>query len=338
MVAGSTCDVMEYRHVGKMGQVAPAIGLGCLPFTDAYGAAHWDDMIPTIRLAIDMGIGLILVADSYGGGRAERLIGQAVVGRHHETLIATQGGTVLSGDGQIIGIDGSPAHLRRACDASLRRLGVDQLDLYFLAQVDPRVRLDESVGAIAELVHAGKVRYIGLPAVPRTVLRQAHAEHPITAVLGEYSLWQRDAERELLPAARELAVGFLACGPLGRGFLTGRIISADGLGPGDSRRDDPRFRGENVRRNRELLHTAEQIAARRDIGIGRLALAWLLAQGDDIVPVPGTHRRAHVEMNATAVGVRLDSAQCRELAEAFPPGAVAGADEWWHRQTQGSVP
>jgi aryl-alcohol dehydrogenase-like predicted oxidoreductase len=315
---------MEFRHVGEGGPVASAIGLSC----PAWGASGVAAAPVTVGLALDLGITLLVLTEFRDGGASERIIGQAVRRRRDEVLIVTQGGARFAHDGLPQVLDGSPASLKRACAASLRRLGLDHIDLFILGQVDPQVPIADSVGAMAELVASGEVRYIGLPAVPAKILRTAHAEHPIAGVIGEYSLWHRHAERELLPAARELGVGFLACGPLGRGFLTGRVTSADQIDPRDPRRHDPRFRPANLRKNRERLRAAEEIASHRDIGIGRMALAWILAMGDDIIPVPSTRYPTHVEMNSSAADVRLTARECRALAEIFPPGIVAGSDEW----------
>jgi aryl-alcohol dehydrogenase-like predicted oxidoreductase len=303
--------------------VSSAIGLGCLGFTGAYGRAGLDRAVPVIRVALDLGITLLDLADFYSGGAIEEQVAAAVAGRRDEALIATRGGLRFTRAGQVTRADGSPSYLKAACEASLRRLGTNHIDLYFLAKVDPRVPIEESVGALAELVRAGKVRHIGLPAIPRDMLRRAYAEHRIAAVAGEYSLWERGVENGVLAAARELAIFFLACRPLGRGFLTGRITLSSQLTNGDLRRKDPRFTEESLRRNREILRAAETIASHRDLSMGRLALAWLLAQGDDIVPVPGSCDPTHVEMNASAVRVHLSADECREVAAPFPVSAAA---------------
>jgi aryl-alcohol dehydrogenase-like predicted oxidoreductase len=323
---------MEFRQLGDGGPVASAIGLS----SPAWGAPGVAAAPVTVSLALDLGITLLVLAEFRDGGATERSIGAAVRRRRDDALIVTQTGARFADDGLPRALDGNPASLQRACAASLRRLGLDHIDLFVLGQVDPRVPLAESVGAMAELVTSGKVRYIGLPAVSPELLRAACAEHPIAAVIGEYSLWHRNAERELLPAARELGVGFLACGPLGRGFLTGRVTSAAQLDPRDPRRHDPRFRPASMSANRERLRAAEEIASHRDVGIGRLALAWILAQGDDILPVPTTRHVTHVEMNSSAVDVRLTPAECRDLAGVFPPGAVAGSTEWIVRSSDGA--
>jgi aryl-alcohol dehydrogenase-like predicted oxidoreductase len=309
---------MEFRRISDTGMVSSAVGLGCQGFAGADGVAGRASTVRVVRHALNLGISLIVIADPYGGA-TERLVGEAVAGQSEEVLVATQGGCSVAGSGETIRVDGRPDNLKRACDASLGRLRLDHIGLYFLAKADPQVPVTDSVGAMAELVTAGKVRYIGLPALPRQLLRQAHAEHPITAVIGEYSLWRRHAEIEFLPAAQELGVGFLASSALGRGFLTGRITSPDQLRQPDKRRSDPRFERESLLRDRELLRTAEEIASRRDIGIARLALAWLLAQGGNIVPIPAARNPIHVEMNAAAVGLEFSAEERQQLAALFPP-------------------
>ncbi len=309
---------MEPRVPGSTKLVSSAIGLGCFGFTGAYGGPGLDRAVSVIRMALDLGITLLDVADFYAGGAVEEQIAAAVAGRHDEVLIATRGGLRFTRVGKVTQTDGSPGYLTAACEASLRRLGTDHIDLYSLAKVDPQVPVEESVGALAQLVRAGKVRHIGLPAIPRDMLRRAYAEHPIAAVAGEYSLWERGVERGVLAAARELAICFLACRPLGRGFLTGQITMRSQLAEGDLRWSDPRFTEESLRRNREILRAAETMASHRDLSTGRLALAWLLAQGDDIVPLPGSCQPTHVEMNASALRVRLSADECREIAALFP--------------------
>ncbi len=316
--------MVEFRQIGATRMVLPQIGLGTLPFAGSYGPADPAGSRRVVHTALDLGMGLVMLADYFGGGAIERLVGETVAHRRAEALIATQGGTLFDSHGAVTGIDGSPAQLRRSCDASLSRLSTGYIDLYILSRVDPRVPLTESVGAMAELVRAGKVRYIGLPALPRQRLREARAEHPISTVMGEYALWQRDAEAELLPAAQELGLALLACMPLGRGFLTGRMTSPGRLGPADARRGDPRFADESFRRNRILLRAAEELASHRDVGIGRLALSYLIMQSGTVIPVPGTRRQAHAEMNATAVSIRLSARQRQELLEALPGAAIAG--------------
>lgn len=273
---------------------------------------------------MDLGVTLFAMADAYAAGAAERLVGEAVSARREGLLLATEGGLLFSDEGAPRAVDGSPSYLRQACEASLRRLGVDSIDVYSLAQVDPRVPIEESVGALGELVAAGKIRFIGLRAVTGAQLRRGHAEHPVACVHSPYSLWQRRAETDILPAARELGVTLVCCEPLGRGFLTGHITSRGDLRRGDARRGDPRFDRRNLARNYRLLRQAQEMAAARDVGLGRLALAWLLAQDDDIVPVPGTLNASHAEMNVSAAQITLTGEERRALGQLFPDGAVAG--------------
>jgi aryl-alcohol dehydrogenase-like predicted oxidoreductase len=315
---------VKSRLVAATGMVSSAIGLGCMGFT-GYGEADATDPLATVDLALDMGISLLDMADHYGGGGSvEELVGEAVSGRRDDALIATRGGFRFTDVGRPTRIDGDPAYLRQACDASLRRLGVDSIDLYFLAAVDPDIPIEESIGALSELVSVGKVRYIGLPATSGDVLRRAHAVHPITAVGAEYSLWERRVEDEILPVARALGIGLVACCPLVRGFLTGRVNSREEIERGEFFLNNPGVRQENLPHYRKLLRATEEIAADHDVGIARLALAWLLAQGDDIIPIPGTRRRLHVETNAYAVDIRLSADECSRLDALFPAGAVTG--------------
>lgn len=281
---------------------------------------------------MDLGVTFFAMADLYGGGEVERIVGRAISHWRDELLIATQGGLLFDHAGHPTGMDGSPAHLARACDDSLRRLGTSWIDLYTLTRTDPRVPIEESVGALGDLVAAGKVRFIGLRGVTAPLLRRAHAEHPVTCVEGHYSLWDRQAETGLLPVARDLGIALVACEPLGRGFLTGQITSQANLAPGDARRADPRFEPGNLALNYSLLRPAQEMAAARDTGLGRLALAWLLAQGADIIPVPGTLSRSHAEMNVLATQVTLSEDERAELSGLLPADEVAGADEWRRRR------
>jgi aryl-alcohol dehydrogenase-like predicted oxidoreductase len=318
---------MELRGLGTTGLASSAIGLGSLGFTGGYGAADCDESIATVRHALDIGVTLLDTADFYGGGRVEELIGTAIRGRRADAVVATRGGATFTPEGRPTGLDARPESLRAACDASLRRLGVERIDLYSLARVDPKVPIEESIGALAGLVAAGKVRHIGVSEVTVDELRRAHAVHPLATVASEYSLLDRSIEADVLPAAREMGVGIVACSPLGRALLSGQLSSVDQLGAGDFRHNHPRFSAENLHRNRELVRVAEAIAAEKDVSIGRLALAWLLAQGPDIVPIPGTRTRTHLEMNAAATQIRLTDAERERLALAVPPGSVAGGRE-----------
>lgn len=315
---------MEHRQLGVAGPLVSAVGWGCLGLTGGYGGVDAAAAPALVRDVLDQGVTLLDTADFYGGGEVERLLGGALAGRRDEAVIATRGGAVFSGSERPTSFDGSPEFLRAACEASLRRLGTDRIDLYYLARVDPEVPVEESVGGLADLVAEGKIGHIGLSEVSPGVLRRAHAVHPVAAVASEYSLWSRDVESEVLPTARELGVGFVACSPLGRGFLTG-TVATERLAEGDYRRNHPRFAPDNAGRNRILLDAAAEIAADAGIPLGRLALAWVLAQGDDVVPIPGTVRRAHLLENTAAAAERLSSAQAARLAACFPADAIAGS-------------
>jgi aryl-alcohol dehydrogenase-like predicted oxidoreductase len=295
----------------------PAIGLGCRAFSGGYGPVDKDETVRTIQHALNIGITLFDVADFYGSGEAERTLGRAIAGWRDEAVIATRGGLSFDDWGRPTGIDGSPGALARACDASLRRLSVDRIDLYYLARVDPYVPVEESVGRLGELVDAGKIGGIGLAKATAEQLHRAHAAHPIAALAHEYSLLERGIEAEQLPAARALGVTVVACRPLGRGLLTGRISTVDHLAADDLRRGDQRFWRENAARRKEMLVAAERMAAEKDVSLGRLALAWLLAQ-PGVVPVPSTRNRLHLEMNAAAIGVRLTSEELDRLGGIFP--------------------
>lgn len=294
---------MHTRELGALR--VGAVGLGTLPLAGGYGAVGRADAIAAVRGALDLGMTLIDTADFYGGGEVEELVGRALAGRRSEAVIATRGGAVLRGAARPTEFDGSPAFLREACDASLRRLGTDHIDLYTLARPDPRVPIEESTGALADLVTAGKVRHIGLSEVPGDTLRRAHRVHPVAALQSEYSLWERGHEAHALAAARALGVGFVAHTPLGRGFLTGAIASADGLGPADYRRRQPRFAPEALARDTRLLAAARPHAHRLGITLGQLALAWLLTREPGLVPIPGSRDGGHLAENAAAADRRL---------------------------------
>ncbi|ASW54607.1 aldo/keto reductase [Plantactinospora sp. KBS50] len=315
---------MQLRRLGSSGPVTSAIGLGTLGLTGGYGPVDRDEAVRTLWHALDAGVTLLDTADFYGGGAVESLVGTAIKDRRDDVVVATRGGALFTPEGRPLGVDGSPDRLRQACDASLERLGIDHIDLYYLARVDPKVPVQESVGALAELVAAGKVRHIGLSEANAEQLRQAVAVHPVAALASEYSLFEREVERTLLPVARELGVGLVACSPLGRGLLTGRLTSVDQLGDRDYRRNHPRFWPEHFAHNRELVSRAEALAAERDVSVGRLVLAWLLAQGQDIVPIPGTRCTTHLEMNVAATQVKLTEDELRLLAETIPADEVSG--------------
>ncbi|MFN8163302.1 MAG: aldo/keto reductase [Solirubrobacterales bacterium] len=315
---------MEKRKLGAAGPEVSAEGLGCMGMSEFYGRADEIEAREVIRRAIDLGVNFIDTADMYGPFTNEKLVGEAIAGRREEVVLATKFGNVRGENGERLGVRGDPEYVRQACEASLRRLGVDRIDLYYQHRVDPRVPIEETVGAMAELVAEGKVAHLGLSeAAPETV-RRAHATHPIAALQTEFSLWSRDPEDEILPAVRDLGIGFVAYSPLGRGFLTGRFRSPDDLPEDDFRRLNPRFEGENFDRNLELVERVEEIAAEKSVTAGQLALAWVLAQGKDIVPIPGTKRVSYLEQNAAAAEVELTDEDLRRIDEAAPAGAAVG--------------
>jgi aryl-alcohol dehydrogenase-like predicted oxidoreductase len=312
------------RTLGSHGPAVSALGLGCMGMSEFYGTCDEGEAIRTLHRALDLGVTFLDTADAYGPCANEQLVGKAVAGRREEVVIATKFGNERRDDGTWVGINGTPEYVLQACDASLERLGVDHVDLYYQHRVDPQTPIEETVGAMAELVRAGKVRHLGLSeAAPETV-RRAHAVHPIAALQTEYSLWAREPEAELLPTLRELGIGFVPYSPLGRGFLSGRFRSADELPEGDFRHGQPRFQPGNIERNLELVGRVEAIAAEKGCTAAQLALAWVLAQGDDVVPIPGTTTVAHLEQNVAALDVELTEADLRRLDEAVPVGAAAG--------------
>jgi aryl-alcohol dehydrogenase-like predicted oxidoreductase len=316
---------MEERQLGTQGLTVSAQGLGCMGMSEFYGSADEGEAVATIHRALELGVTLLDTADMYGPYTNERLIGEAIADRRDEVVLATKFGIVRDPeDPRVRGVNGRPEYVLQACDASLRRLAVDHIDLYYQHRVDPDVPIEETVGAMAELVDSGKVRFLGLSEAAPQTIRRAHAVHPISALQTEYSLWSRDVEEELLPTIRELGIGLVAYSPLGRGFLTGRIAAAEDLEQGDFRRNNPRFQGENMARNLELVSRVREIAADKDCTPGQLALAWVMAQGDDIVPIPGTKRRSYLEQNVAAVELELDAEDLQRLDEAAPVGATAG--------------
>ena len=315
---------MERRRLGRQGLETSAIGLGCMGMSEFYGAADEDEAIRTIRRALELGMNFLDTADAYGPFTNERLVGRAIQGRRDEIVLATKFGNVRSLEGERLGIRGDRLYVLAACDASLQRLGTDYIDLYYQHRVDPNVPIEETVGAMAELVDAGKVRYLGLSEASPETIRRAHAVHPISALQSEYSLWTRDPEIEVLPTVRGLGIGFVPYSPLGRGFLSGRFRSPDDLSAGDFRKENPRFHRENFSRNLELVERVEELAAEKDVTPSQLALAWVLAQGDDVVPIPGTTRVAHLEENVAALESELTDDDLRELESVFPMGAAAG--------------
>jgi aryl-alcohol dehydrogenase-like predicted oxidoreductase len=315
---------MRFRSLGKSGIKVSAIGLGCAGMSGSYDITDDQESTATIRRAIELGINLFDTSDAYGNGHNEALLGRAIKGGRNSLVLCTKFGNIRDDKGQPTGIDGRPEYVPVACEASLKRLGVEVIDLY-LHRVDPKIPIEDTVGAMARLIEQGKVRYIGLSEAGAQTLRRAHAVYPITALQTEYSLWMRDAEAEWLPTCRELGITYVAYAPLGRGFLSGKIRGSDSLVPGDRRHDHPRFQGENLSRNLELLKPLEAIAAAKGSTPAQIALAWVLARGEDIVPIPGTKRRAYLEENIRAIDIKLDAAELAKLNLAFVLGGTAGA-------------
>jgi aryl-alcohol dehydrogenase-like predicted oxidoreductase len=311
------------RTLGRSGLEVSAQGLGCMGMSDFYGDGDEAESIATIHRALDLGVTFLDTADMYGTGANERLLAKALAGRRDEVVLATKFAIVRHPDGTRE-IDGRPEYVRSACDASLQRLGTDRIDLYYQHRVDPRTPIEDTVGAMAELVGEGKVRHLGLSEPSAATLRRACAVHPITALQSEWSLWSRDIEDEMVPAARELGVGIVPYSPLGRGFLTGAITSPDDFAPDDFRRNHPRFQGDNFRRNLDLVAKVKEIAAEKGCRPGQLALAWLLAQGDDVVPIPGTKRRRYLEENVAACDVVLTADDIARIEAVAPRGAASG--------------
>jgi aryl-alcohol dehydrogenase-like predicted oxidoreductase len=315
---------MEARKLGAAGPEVSAQGLGCMGMSEFYGSADEAEAKEVIQRALDLGVDFLDTADMYGPFTNERLVGEAIAGRREEVVLATKFGNVRGENGERLGVRGDPEYVHGCCDESLRRLGVERIDLYYQHRVDPKVPIEETVGAMGELVEAGKVGHLGLSEAAPETIRRAQATHPIAALQTEYSLWSRDPEDEILPTVRELGIGFVAYSPLGRGFLTGRFRSFDDLPEDDFRRVSPRFQGENFDRNLELVERVEEIAAEKGVTAGQLALAWVLAQGDDVVPIPGTKHVAYLEQNVAASEVALSDEELRRIDEAAPAGAAAG--------------
>jgi aryl-alcohol dehydrogenase-like predicted oxidoreductase len=315
---------MEKRRLGGQGLVVSALGLGCMGMSEFYGPADEREAIATIHRALELGVNFLDTADVYGMSKNEELVGRAIQGRRRQVVLATKFGNTRLPDGRFGPVNGRPEYVRQACEASLKRLGVEVIDLYYQHRVDPAVPIEDTVGAMADLVRQGKVRYLGLSEAAPATISRAHAVHPITALQTEYSLWSRDPEDEILPAVRALGIGFVAYSPLGRGFLTGRFRRAEDLGKGDHRVTMPRFQGENFQKNLAIVERIKAIATEKSVTPAQLALAWVLAQGQDIVPIPGTKRRAYLEQNLGALSIRLTSEELRRINGVLPKGAAAG--------------
>jgi aryl-alcohol dehydrogenase-like predicted oxidoreductase len=316
---------VDQRNLGSEGLVVSELGLGCMGMSEFYGTGDEDESVATIHRAIELGITFLDTADMYGPFTNERLVGKAIAGRRDEVVLATKFGNVRGEDGSFHGVRGDPDYVREACDASLSRLGVEVIDLYYQHRVDPETPIEETVGAMKELVEAGKVRYLGLSEAGAQTIRKAHAVHPISALQSEYSLFTREVEDEILPTVRELGIGFVPYSPLGRGFLTGRWRSIEDMPENDTRSARfPRFAEENFKKNLELADRVREVAEGKGIAPGQLALAWLLAQGDDLVPIPGTKRLKYLEENAGAADVTLTEEDLARIEEAMPRGSAAG--------------
>ncbi len=300
------------------------MGLGCMGMSEFYGQGDEAESIGTIHLALHLGVSFLDTADMYGVGKNEELVGKAIKGRLDEVVVATRFGNMRSESGEFLGVNGKPEYVKQQCEASLKRLGIDTIDLYYQHRVDKNTPIEDTVGAMAELVQEGKVRFLGLSEAGPQTIRRAHAVHPIAALQTEYSLWSREPEDEIIPTCRELGIGFVPYSPLGRGFLTGQYQSPEDFPEGDYRRSSPRFQGENFQKNLELVKQVEQMAIQKECTASQLALAWVLAQGDSIVPIPGTKRRTYLESNVNALNVHLTSSDLARLDEIAPKGAAAG--------------
>lgn len=315
---------MKTRTLGTQGLVVSELGLGCMGMSDFYAGRDEAESMATLERALELGITFFDTADMYGPYTNEQLLGRFLKGKRDRVVLATKFAIMRDQDGTWRGVNGRPEYVRQACDASLQRLGVDYIDLYYQHRVDRNVPIEDTVGAMSDLVKAGKVRYIGLSEASAATIRRAHAVHPISALQSEYSLWTRDPEDEILPAIRELGIGFVPYSPLGRGFLTGRFRSASDLPEDDARKTHPRFEGENFEKNLKLAEHVAELAREKGCTPAQLALAWVMAQGDDIVPIPGTKRRAYLEDNAGATAVRLSSTDLLRIDALFPKGAAEG--------------
>ncbi|WP_019502077.1 aldo/keto reductase [Pseudanabaena sp. PCC 6802] len=315
---------MKMRKLGNQGLTVSEIGLGCMGMSEFYGASNDRESIATIHRALDLGVTMLDTADMYGPFTNEQLVGQAIRDRRDRVIIATKFANMRGEDGSFIGVNGKPEYVRQACDASLQRLGVDVIDLYYQHRVDPTVPIEDTIGAMAELVKQGKVRYLGMSEAGPATIRRAHTVHPITALQTEYSLWSRDPEDEILATVRELGIGFVAYSPLGRGFLSGTITNPDDLAENDFRRHSPRFQGENFAKNLQVVEKVKAIATAKNVTPSQLALAWVLAQGDDIVPIPGTRRQKNLEENVAATDIALTDDELQQIEAVAPKGFTSG--------------
>ncbi len=315
---------MQNRRLGKSSLVVSAMGLGCMGMSQSYGTPDDQESLATINLAVDRGVTLLDTADMYGNGANEELLARVLAKRRNEVVLATKFGNMRNADGRFLGVNGKPEYVQQACEESLKRLKISTIDLYYLHRVDTSVPIEETVGAMARLIEQGKVRYLGLSEAGAKTIRRAHATYPITALQSEYSIWTRDPEGEILDTCRELGVGFVPYSPLGRGILTGKVKSAE-FGPKDFRRISPRFQGDNFDKNLQLVERIERIASEKNCTPAQLALAWVLAQGPDVVPIPGTKRRAYLEQNLKALDIKLTPEDLRRIDDVAPRGAAAGA-------------
>jgi aryl-alcohol dehydrogenase-like predicted oxidoreductase len=324
---------MQYRRLGKSSLVVSALGLGCMGMSQSYGATDDVESVATLNQAIDRGITLLDTADMYGGGANEELLAPVLAKRRNEIVLATKFGNMRQPDGRFLGVNGKPEYVQWACDESLKRLKITTIDLYYLHRVDTSTPIEDTLGAMSRLIEQGKVRYLGISEASAKTIRRAHATYPLTALQSEYSLWTRDPEGEILDTCRELGIGLVPYSPLGRGFLTGQVKSAE-FGPKDFRRISPRFQGENFQKNLALVERVEKLAAEKGCTPAQLALAWVLAQGDDIVPIPGTKRRTYLDQNLGALDVKLTPEELKQIDGLFARGAAVGArypDEYMNR-------
>lgn len=316
---------MQYRRLGKSSLVVSAMGLGCMGMSQSYGTPDDQESLATLNLATDRGVTLLDTADMYGNGANEELLAKILAKRRNEVVLASKFGNMRNADGRFLGVNGKPEYVQQACEQSLKRLKISTIDLYYLHRVDTNVPIEDTVGAMARLIEQGKVRYLGLSEAGAKTIRRAEATYPITALQSEYSIWTRDPEGEILGTCRELGIGFVPYSPLGRGILTGKVKDTGEFGPKDFRRISPRFQGENFGKNLQLVERIERLAAEKNCTPAQLALAWVLAQGPDIVPIPGTKRRTYLEQNLKALEILLTPEDLRRIDEVAPRGAAAGA-------------